>query len=108
MNIFQILDTLKRLKSLLKKNGLIKISVPTANNIEHRLKKMDWSAKKYTPMSLNVVSPLEHIQYFKRYSLVKMADRAGMSEVNISLFSQWINSIGWLQPKRFIRNAFLP
>lgn len=102
------LDTLKRLKSLLKKNGLIKISVPTANNIEHRLKKMDWSAKKYTPMSLNVVSPLEHIQYFKRYSLVKMADRAGMSEVNISLFSQWINSIGWLQPKRFIRNAFLP
>lgn len=102
------LDTLERLKSLLKKNGLIKISVPTANNIEHRLKKMDWSAKKYAPKSLNVVSPLEHIQFFKRYSLVKMADKAGMYEANISLFSQWINSIGWLQPKRFIRNAFLP
>lgn len=102
------LETLKNLKSLLKSGGLIKISVPTANDIEHRLKLMDWSAKKYTPASLNAVAPLEHIQYFRRSSLISMSKIAGMYEVNIPLLAQWRNSIGWLQPKRFLRNAILP
>ncbi len=102
------LETLKKLKLLLKSSGLIKISVPTANDIEHRLNLMDWNARKYSPTSLNAVAPLEHIQYFKRSSLINMSKIAGMYEVNIPLLTQWKNSIGWLKPKRIIRNAILP
>ena len=102
------LETLKKLKTLLKPGGLIKISVPTANDIDRRLKKMDWEAKKGSQNSLNHVAPLEHIQYFKRSSLIQMAEMAGMTEITIPLNRQWNNSFGWFHPKSFVRNALIP
>jgi 2-polyprenyl-3-methyl-5-hydroxy-6-metoxy-1,4-benzoquinol methylase len=102
------LETLMQLKTLLKTNGLIKISVPRANNVEKLLGLMDWTAKKGTSNSLNPLAPLEHIQYFKRSSMIRMAELAGMSEVKIPLINQWDNTFGWFYPKGFVRNAFLP
>ncbi len=40
------LQTLRYLKSALKPDGIIKVSVPTANNIKQRLKNMDWKATR--------------------------------------------------------------
>lgn len=102
------LETLKKLKTLLKPGGIIKISVPTTNDIDRRLKLMDWGAKKGMRNSLNAISPLEHIQYFKRSSLDKMAEMAGMTEVKISVICQYNKSFGWFNHKDLVRNALLP
>lgn len=40
------LETLRYLKKALKTNGVLKISVPTANDIEQRLEIMDWKIPK--------------------------------------------------------------
>ena len=107
-HISEPLETLKELKTFLKPGGLIKISVPSANDIERRLKLMDWEAKKGTKNSLNNVAPLEHIQCFSRSSLINMAGIAGMTEVKIPLIKQWNNSSGWFHPKGFFRNLLIP
>ena len=107
-HISEPLETLKELKTLLKPGGIIKISVPTANDIERRLKLMDWGAKKGTRNSLNNVAPLEHIQCFNRSSLIKMAEVAEMKEFKISLIKQWNNSSGWFNLKGFARNFAIP
>lgn len=70
------LQTLCHLKRALKPNGILKISVPIANDIERRLRIMDWEALKGTKNSLNPIAPLEHINFFRRKSLVKMASVA--------------------------------
>lgn len=102
------LETLKKLKMILKPGGLIKISVPTAIDIERRLKLMDWGAKKGTQYILDPIAPLEHIQYFRRSSLIHMAEIAGMTEKVIPLSQHWNNSFEWFQPRGLIRNALIP
>jgi SAM-dependent methyltransferase len=108
------LSTLVHLAKSLKPNGIIKISVPTANNIEKRLKLMDWSATKSSKYSLNPVAPLEHINFFRRKSILKMASLAGLKEVYIPVIKQYQHVTNWsgfidialnlLQPIR--RNLF--
>jgi 2-polyprenyl-3-methyl-5-hydroxy-6-metoxy-1,4-benzoquinol methylase len=79
------LQTLHHLKKSLKPGGLIKISVPTANDIARRLRIMDWRAGKGTKNSLNPVAPLEHINFYRRKSLIRMASAAGLEEVLMPL-----------------------
>jgi len=79
------LNTLRYLKSALKPDGIIKISVPAANNIRQRLKNMDWKARRGTRNSLNPVAPLEHLNFFTRDALLHIAAEAGMKEIVIPL-----------------------
>ena len=102
------LQTLKYLASSLKPSGLIKISVPTANNIERRLRRMDWTTPKKTKLSLNPVAPLEHINFYRRASLVKMAEKAGLEEVHIPLRYQYQYATNWGNPKQMIKNLLRP
>lgn len=104
----QPLDTLRYLKSALKPDGIIKISVPTANNIRHRLKNMDWKARRGTKNSLNPVAPLEHLNFFTRHALLNMAAKAGMKEVVIPLAMQYrrLNIRGG--PKYIMRSFLNP
>lgn len=74
---------MRYLKQGLRPKGLLKISVPTAHNIKRRLARMDWKAPKGTRLSLNLVAPPEHINFFRRKSLLLMAEAAGMEEVTI-------------------------
>lgn len=85
------LITLTTIKQWLKKDGIIKISVPTANNIEERLKKMDWAAPKNSNTSVNPVAPLEHINFFKRGSILEMARIAGLEEIKLPVMVQYKN-----------------
>lgn len=102
------LQTLKYLKSALKSDGIIKISVPTANNISSRLKIMDWKASVKSKNSLNPVAPLEHINFFRRNSLTVMANEAGMVEVKIPILIQYRYSIDWGSIKKSSKHLFLP
>lgn len=102
------LQTLLHLKKALAPEGIIKISVPTANNIERRLKIMDWKAKKGTKYSLNPVAPLEHINFYRRESIVKMANKAGMKEVLIPMKKQYQYTTDWGGIKQAARNLLKP
>lgn len=102
------LKTLCHLKDSLNENGILKISVPTANNITTRLKIMNWEAPKGTKLSLNPVAPLEHLNYFRRESMIKMADRAGMKEVVIPMSVQYRFTTNWSGARGIAKNIALP
>jgi predicted SAM-dependent methyltransferase len=75
------IETLIHLSSGLLKGGIIKISVPYASDLDRRLELMDWSAVKWSDNSLNIVSPLEHINCFRKETLYKMAELANLQVV---------------------------
>jgi 2-polyprenyl-3-methyl-5-hydroxy-6-metoxy-1,4-benzoquinol methylase len=107
-HIAEPLDTLCYLKKSLKKNGLIKISVPDGNDIKRRLRIMDWSAPKGSRNSLNPVAPLEHINCFNTNAIIKMAEIAGLEPVYIPIHKQYQYATGWHQTKRILKNILLP
>jgi len=79
-------DPLKVLQGLtkrLKPNGIIKISVPNGNIIEHVLDKMDWTAPKGHVNSVNAVAPLEHINCFKTKTIEILTKECGLIQVEI-------------------------
>jgi SAM-dependent methyltransferase len=102
------LHTLRHLKSALKTGGLIKISVPAAPDIHRRLRVRDWKAPKDSRNSLNPVAPLEHVNLFRRTSLVAMAKRAGMDEVFIPMRLQYRFMSDWNGVGRIAKNILLP
>jgi 2-polyprenyl-3-methyl-5-hydroxy-6-metoxy-1,4-benzoquinol methylase len=99
---------LNHLRLALKQGGILKISVPTANNIKRRLKKMDFKVSKGKRMSVNPVAPLEHINYFRRTSIIKMAENAGMKEVFIPLNIQYRFTTDWSSAEKIFKNLYLP
>lgn len=102
------LETLKHLKTGLKPGGLVKISVPHANDIERRLKIMNWWAAKGSKDSLNPISPLEHINFFRRDSLLAMAREAGLTEENIPIRLQIQHASDWTGIKQVAVNFARP
>lgn len=107
-HIAEPLDTLCYLKKSLKKNGLIKISVPDGGDMKRRLRIMDWSAPKGSRNSLNPVAPLEHINCFNTGAIIKMAEIAGLEAVYIPILKQYQYATGWCQTKRILKNVLLP
>lgn len=102
------LQTLKQLGKGLKPGGLIKISVPTANGIERRLKTMDWKAPKGSPNSLNAVAPLEHINYYRRRTFAEMGKKAGFEEVQLPIKIQLQFMADSRGIKQKVKNLFFP
>jgi SAM-dependent methyltransferase len=84
-HIARPLETLSHLCKALKPGGVIKISVPTASDIKRRLRLLDWAADKESANSLNPIAPLEHINFYRRKSLLRMAGIVGLREVRMPL-----------------------
>jgi len=78
------METLRHLTRALKPGGLVKIGVPEGSGIKKKLRVGHWSAAKKSKNSLNPVSPLEHINCFKRSTILQMADLAGLEPVRLS------------------------
>ena len=102
------LETLQHLKTSLKPEGLIKISVPDGGNIKSKLKISDWTAPKNSRNSLNAVSPLEHINCYSRASIITMADKAGLELVKIPLTIQYVHATNWKPIKPALKNVLRP
>lgn len=102
------LETLRYLQRALKPDGLLKISVPDGADMKQRLAQMDWRAPKGSKRSLNPVSPLEHINCFKRSTLCTMAAKAGLQEAQISLATQYAFATNWQLPKPALKNLIVP
>lgn len=77
------LGTMKHLKKGLKPGGILKISVPNGDGIDRILKKAQWTAARKALNSMMVVSPLEHINTYRRKSILKMGEVAGMEQVKL-------------------------
>jgi SAM-dependent methyltransferase len=103
------LQTLKHLKKALKPQGIIKINVPLIpNDLERQLKITDWKSKKGQKFPLNPVAPLEHLNCFKRKSLIIMAKEAGMEPLVIPIRTQLKYSTDWNGIKRSVLNFLRP
>lgn len=102
------LETLRHLRAALKAGGILKISVPPGNDIDRRLRKMNWKSPKGSRHSLNPVAPLEHINCFRRSSISRMAQEAQMEEVEIPMIHQYRYTIGWAGAKEIAKNALRP
>ncbi len=102
------LETLRLLKRSLKADGLLKISVPDGADLKRRLSVMDWRAPKGSRNSLNLVSPLEHINCFQRVTLQKLAAAVGLVEYQIPLSTQYAFATNWQWPKPLFKNLLLP
>jgi SAM-dependent methyltransferase len=72
------LETVHVLARALKPGGILKIAVPRADDIERRLRRSDWTAPKFSRISLNAIQPLEHVNCFSNRSLRRLLDRAGL------------------------------
>lgn len=102
------LATLRHLKKALKADGLLRIHVPTAADMHRRLERMDWSAPKGSRYSLNAVAPLEHINCYRRSSLTRMAQEAGMTEVFIPMKTQYRYTTDWDGAKKIVQSLLAP
>lgn len=102
------LKTLRHLGSGLKTDGILKISVPFADDIERRLKLMDWKSSKGSSNSLNPVAPLEHINFFRRQSLSIMADQAGFEEILVPIQTQIQYATNWHGTRKIAKNLLSP
>ncbi len=102
------LKTLCYLRRALKAQGLIKVSVPDGGDIKKRLKICDWTAPKGSKNSLNVVSPLEHINCFSRRAITRMVDMAGFEMVEIPFSIQVAYSTNWRLLKPALKNFLRP
>lgn len=107
----QPLETLKLLTRALEPNGVIKISVPRVHDPARRIRLMDWEATKGQRNSLNFVAPLEHINYFRRDSVLRMAELAGLRQVHMSLRHEYVHAplVGekWSTTLRNLARPFL-
>jgi SAM-dependent methyltransferase len=70
--------TLDRLARALRPGGILRINVPNGTGIRSRLEDGDWSAPKGSPMSLNPVAPLEHLNCFDHGSLQRLGEIVGL------------------------------
>jgi len=102
------LDELINLRKSLGPNGILKISVPTARDIYRRIRVMDWQAPNNSRNSLNPVSPREHINFYRRQSIIKMAEIAKLKEIFIPLRLQYQYLTSWKGARRIIKNIYPP
>jgi 2-polyprenyl-3-methyl-5-hydroxy-6-metoxy-1,4-benzoquinol methylase len=77
------LDTAKVLASALLPGGILKISVPYSRSMESHDFQIDWSASRYARQSPTPLHPIEHLQYYRRPSLLNMAARLGLQKIEM-------------------------
>ena len=108
------LELLIHLSKSLNEHGILKISVPTMAKTGNRLKKLNRKCLKgnkkiiITPIYINSIAPLEHINYFSRYSITKMAEIAGLKEIFIPLRLQYRYKSNWSGMKPIAKNILSP
>jgi SAM-dependent methyltransferase len=96
-------QVIHQLCNALVPGGLLRIAVPNGIGIEARLADADWSAPKESHRSLNAVAPLEHVNCFKRESLLALGSRGGLREFTYP-FRQYMTS---MERVRFMASALV-
>lgn len=98
-----------KLAPLLRRGGVLKISVPSTNGVESLLGDMD----RATIEGIKPLHPLEHINCFTREGLEKLGARFGLKPVKASLIQRYAflghrGSLDLGNPKRFVKELVRP
>ena len=101
------LQVLTQLRDLLDDNGIIKISVPDGSDVEGKLAKMDWTARRGQENFLIPVTPAIHINTFSYDSIVGMGRAASMEPVEVPLSADY-SILSGLSAKDFLKSLIKP
>ena len=97
--------TAKLLAGQLEPGGILKISVPHSSSIERDDFSIDWSASRYGRNSPTPVHPLEHLQYYKRPAVTKLAAQFGLRPVPITPATRLRAGVDTSSVKGFMRGV---
>jgi hypothetical protein len=88
-------------------NGVLKISVPDCRNA---LRAAERSADfgELPADAIMPIHPLEHINCFEHATLVRFAQRAGLTLLRPSFLAIYDSSSGWLSPRRALKQFARP
>jgi len=100
--------TLIELRKGLNSSGVLKISVPYAHNIKKIISKSNWSSEPNSRYSINPIAPLEHINYYRNISLVKLGKSVGLEQLKIPLNIQYKYNTNWKSVRSIIKNITYP
>lgn len=76
-------DEARRLAANLRPGGLLKVTVPSGDEVLDRIRRGTWDAPKYSKDSLTAVQPLEHLNAFTRKTMDELARIAGVTPVRM-------------------------
>ena len=77
-------ETVRRLAASLRSGGFLQISVPNGNGMLKQVGSFNWTNEGRA--AIMAVHPLEHLNCFSHHALVKLGERAGLCEVQPSLY----------------------
>jgi SAM-dependent methyltransferase len=94
-------ETARLLADALRPGGVLKVSVPRADDIQRRLRVPDWTATKLSRNSLNAIQALEHVNCFSERSLASLLRRVHLIPMRIPLvaYSAFLSTPGGI-PRR--------
>ncbi|MBK1719135.1 class I SAM-dependent methyltransferase [Thiocystis violacea] len=100
-------EQLQGLVSLLKQDGIIRISVPNGRGIEKRLKHMDFSAPRGHRNYLVPVTPGQHVNTFSYSSLRAFGKTLGLEAIAVPFWYQY-SIIPAMNAKIFVKSILRP
>ena len=101
------LGTVGRLAEALRGDGLLKISVPNAADLDRRLGRGTLGRGEDSRLAQRRASS-EHLNAFTARAIEAMATTAGLRRVKIPLREQYAAATNWRPPKEFVRNLGKP
>lgn len=100
-------ETLERLVTALRPEGLIKLSVPDGRGVGTALRRLPrltaWPSDRLMP-----AAPLEHVNCFDYASLVELGRKVGLRPLRPRLRLLYNAASGWLTPREAARNILRP
>lgn len=101
-------QAIREIATSVRRGGLVKISVPRADDLESRLASPQWNARAHARQSLHPIQPLEHVNCFTPKSLARLCSSAGLMPYAIPLraylsFLTEPHAAPWTQPKRLAK-----
>lgn len=101
-------DVLADLSHALSDRGVIKISVPRSRALDRGDLTIDWSRHGLGRGSYMFLQPFEHLQYFTRSALDRMAADSGLHRVKLPRRLEWSYLMGFNRPSRLLKMALRP
>lgn len=112
-HLAQPLEAAARLASALMPRGILKISVPSGENVDATVSRLDSGTLLDSVRELTAIEPLEHINCFTKSSLVQLAHSLGLQMVRPRLrdayaFLSHPGGLSLLRPKKAAKELIRP
>lgn len=106
-------ETAARLAATLARGGILKVSVPSGENIDATVARLNTGSCLNPLKELAAIEPLEHVNCFTKSSLAQLASSLGLQIVRPRLrdayaFLGFRNSVSLLRPKKAAKELIRP